>query len=70
MVRPVPGSQKVVKREGKDRELYAVYNGLSTDEKPTDYLITGSVFIEIDTGNVYFYDEENNVWIKAGGDDE
>jgi len=70
MVRQIPGSQKIVKREGSDRELYVVYNGLSTDAKPTDYLITGCVFIEIDTGDVYFFDEENNEWLKAGGDDE
>lgn len=40
--------------------------GLSTDEKPTtinDSLIAnGSVFIEIDTQKIYFFDEENQEW--------
>ena len=42
-------------------------NGLSTDEKPTvTYKYTkienGSTFIEMDTGKVYMYDEENATW--------
>lgn len=32
--------------------------GISTDTKPEDGLVTGSVFIEVDTGKVYFFDEE------------
>ena len=40
--------------------------GLSTDEKPTeinDKLIdNGSIFLEIDTGNVYLYDLDNEQW--------
>lgn len=34
---------------------------LSTDTKPTDWE-NGSVLIEIDTGKVYVYDEENTIW--------
>lgn len=45
------------------KEIY----GLAADTKPTDNLANGSVFIEIDTGNVYFFDEENVEWIKVGG---
>lgn len=40
--------------------------GLSTDEKPTtinDKLISnGSVFIEMDTQKLYFFDEESQEW--------
>lgn len=40
--------------------------GLSTDEKPTEFsgkkIDNGSIFIEIDTGNIYFYDLENQLW--------
>lgn len=40
--------------------------GLSTDTKPlsieTDLIENGSVFIEIDTGDVYIYDLENQDW--------
>lgn len=45
----------------------AVLYGLSTDTKPTrEYnnssIVNGSVFIEMDTGDAYFYDEENELW--------
>ena len=30
-------------------------------------LANGSLFIEIDTGNVYMYDEENEGWTLFGG---
>ena len=43
--------------------------GLSTDNKPTEYkgkkIENGSTFIEIDTGNIYFYDLENEQWKKV-----
>lgn len=46
----------------KDVEI----RGLSTDTKPSiedlPDLTNGSVFIEIDTGKIYFYDAENNLW--------
>lgn len=38
--------------------------GLSTDTKPTDDLSTGSIFVEVDTGNVYFWDESGAQWIE------
>ncbi len=41
--------------------------GLSTDEKPlaieNGTIENGSVFIEIDTQDVYIYDGENEVWL-------
>ena len=40
--------------------------GLSTDTKPSELngkkIDNGSVFIEIDTGKIYFYDLQNNQW--------
>lgn len=44
-------------------ELY----GESTDTKPTDFIdgvqvINGSVFIEIDTGKGFLFDEQNKTW--------
>lgn len=35
---------------------------LSTDTKPTDRISTGSNIIEVDTGDVYFYDEVSESW--------
>lgn len=43
--------------------------GLSTDTKPTEIggksVDNGSVFIEIDTGKLFFYDLENEEWKEA-----
>ena len=39
------------------------YYGLSTDEKP-DAANNGSMFVEMDTGKLYFYDGENAVWME------
>lgn len=40
--------------------------GLSTDTKPTEIndrkVANGSVFIEIDTGKIFFYDLDNQTW--------
>lgn len=46
---------------------YMEISGLSTDAKPTEGVATGSSFLEVDTADVYFYDEESEGWIKAGG---
>lgn len=40
------------------------YRGLSTDNKPTDNVPNGSVFIEIDTSNVFLFDAENIDWCQ------
>jgi len=45
---------------------YMQLSGLSTDTKPTEGLATGSTFFEIDTCDLYFFDEENETWIIAG----
>lgn len=45
---------------------YVEMTGLSTDNKPTGFA-TGSIFIEVDTGKSYFYDEAGVQWIEAGG---
>ena len=50
---------------------YREFAGLSTDAKPTVGLITGSLFLEVDTGDVYAWDEEGSEWHKVcalGGD--
>ena len=44
--------------------------GLSTDEKPAEKVATGSVFVEVDTGKAYFYNETAEEWAEIGGSDE
>jgi hypothetical protein len=41
--------------------------GLSTDTKPTEDVLTGSTFMEVNTGKVFFFDESSNTWLEAGG---
>lgn len=38
------------------------YEGLLADTKPTGKGLNGSIFYEMDTGNVYMYDEQNDTW--------
>ena len=35
---------------------------LSTDTKPTEGIVTGSLALEVDTGDVYAYDEVGETW--------
>ena len=48
--------------------------GLSTDSKPTqietDLIENGSVFIEIDTQDVFIYDGENETWLPEAEEQE
>ena len=38
---------------------------LSTDTKPTEYL-NGSLCLEMDTGDFYAYDADDETWQKVG----
>lgn len=41
------------------------FNGLSSDEKPINSTIgNGALFLEMDTGKVFVFDEENQEWIE------
>jgi lysophospholipase L1-like esterase len=44
---------------------YVVLAGLSTDSKPTTGIVTGSKFIEVDTGTNYAFDEVSGTWSAA-----
>lgn len=37
---------------------------LSTDTKPTSGIATGSLALEVDTGDIYAYDEVGTSWTK------
>lgn len=37
--------------------------GLSTDTKPDEKIANGSVFIEMDTGTIYFFDLDGTQWV-------
>ena len=48
--------------------------GLSTDEKPTTInggaIENGSVFIEIDTQDIYFFDKESREWVNPNVEEQ
>lgn len=39
--------------------------GLSTDEKPTENIAINALFLELDTGDFYYFD--GDAWQKVGG---
>ena len=60
--------QKIENKRTVDGEeaVNTELRGLSTDTKPTEVagkkVDNGSLFIEIDTGKIFFYDLENEQW--------
>ena len=54
--------RKLVDRYFNEDDKYVEMFGLSSDDKPVEGLITGSKFIEVDTGIEYRFDEESGTW--------
>jgi hypothetical protein len=56
----------VIKNEEEGQVIYAELRGMSTDTKPTSIgnktIGNGSVFIEIDTQKIFFYDIDSEAW--------
>lgn len=52
---------------GYGGKQYVEMAGLSTDNKQDGNLITGSLFLEVDTGKVYVFDEISGTWNEIGG---
>lgn len=53
----------------EDGKLYIEAAGVAADTKPTTGIVTGSLFMEADTGDVYVFYEDNSTpaWTKIGG---
>lgn len=49
--------------DGQTRAV-ATHYGLSSDTKPIDGVKNADRFCEMDTGNVYLYDEANKAWLS------
>ena len=58
-------NRTIVNKPFTDSKIYAEMFGLSTDDKPTTGMITGSKFTEADTGDVYLFDEVGGTWAKV-----
>lgn len=58
----------IVDRQFTDSLRYIEAAGLSTDSKPIGTIVTGSLFLEADTGKVFVYDETGaGTWNEIGG---
>lgn len=58
--------RQIVYQQAIDK-AYAEFAGLHDDEKPTANLVTGSMFVEVDTGAVFLFDEEaaaGSEWVE------
>ena len=49
--------------DGEDKKLVEIAC-LSTDTKPTEDLATGSLALEVNTGDIYAFDEVSENWTK------
>lgn len=56
----------MITRNRYDYSEDITYQGLSTDTpKPTEGVAVNSIFLELDTGDIYYYD--GSEWAKFGG---
>jgi hypothetical protein len=49
---------------GPDGKKAATFYGTSSEAKPTQNIAMVSVFIEVDTGKAYLYNESSSTWIE------
>lgn len=43
---------------------YVTIFGTSSETKPTTGIITGSVYVEVDTGKAYLFSEAVSAWVE------
>lgn len=43
---------------------YVEASGSSSEEKPVRNILDGSIFVESDTGKVFFFNEAQQTWIE------
>ena len=54
---------RILKQENLGQVRYVELSCSSGDTKPVEDMANGSIAVEADTGDVYFY-EETNGWVK------
>lgn len=62
--------RKLVENKFDAEKSYVEIACTSTDTKPVSGIVTGSLALEVDTGDVYAYDEEGDSgseWVKIRG---
>ena len=59
---------RVIERKWQESNMdYVELAGKSTENKPTTGIVSGSLYMETDTGDVYVFDETDVAWTKIGG---
>lgn len=62
----IPMLRNLVERTYSEGKVYVEIAGLSTDTKPDMIhgrdIVTGSLFLEVDTMTLFAYDEVNQTW--------
>ena len=43
---------------------YVTIFGTSSETKPTTGIITGSVYVEVDTGKAFLFNETTSAWVE------
>jgi hypothetical protein len=56
----------LVENKFSDNKKYVELYGTSSDSKPTTGIVTGSVFVEVDTGKRYLFNEDATAWEEQG----
>ena len=49
---------------GPDGKKAATFYGTSSETKPVQNIAMGSVFIEVDTGKAYLFNETTSAWVE------
>jgi hypothetical protein len=50
--------------ESGETVFYKEISGNSTEAKPTAGIVDGSIFVETDTGKVFFFNENAGNWVE------
>lgn len=56
----------LVENKFSDNKKYVELYGTSSESKPTTGIVTGSVFVEVNTGKVFLFNEDSSAWVEMG----
>lgn len=49
---------------GDNKHISTIF-GASGESKPTTGMADGSVFVEVDTGKAYLFNEDSSAWVEV-----
>lgn len=56
----------LVENKFSDNKKYVELYGTSSESKPTTGIVMGSVFVEVNTGKVFLFNEDASAWVEVG----